>query len=122
MNDTKFEKHVSREFKKLSDFELGHTIVVCTDNYVCNITGEEFYVCGSGKTNDEAAMNCEAPTREESLNHILHDDNPYEIDFDRLREAMDTDRFTMPSGLTKEQMRQHILDCANGLIEPDVVK
>lgn len=39
---------------------------------------------------------------------------------ERMTKAMATPRFTMPHGLSIEEMRQHILDCANGKIEPDV--
>lgn len=39
---------------------------------------------------------------------------------ERMTEAMAAPRFTMPDGLSEEEVHQHILDCANGKIEPDV--
>lgn len=35
------------------------------------------------------------------------------IDIDRMQEALDSESRLMPSGLTKEQMRQWLIDFAN---------
>lgn len=38
---------------------------------------------------------------------------------DRLKQNLEGDTFTMPSGLSREQKRQFIIDCSEGKIAPD---
>lgn len=38
--------------------------------------------------------------------------------FNELNRIAEDDFFEMPSGLSREEKRQFIIDCANGLIEP----
>lgn len=40
----------------------------------------------------------------------------------RLKENLNGDTFTMPQGLTREQKRQFIQDCASGKVQPDSKK
>lgn len=116
-NSSGFQKHVARNVEVLYDAELGVTVFVCTDDYICNVTGEEFWVMGSGRTEAEAIEDCSAPTNTESMNHIVREGNTFEIDFDRLRAAMETESYTMPHGLTREEKRAYIKACANGEVE-----
>lgn len=37
---------------------------------------------------------------------------PVKIDIERMDSALDTEFFTMPTGLNIEQMRQYIIECA----------
>lgn len=37
----------------------------------------------------------------------------------RLKQNLEGDSFTMPTGLTREQKRQFIKDCASGKVQPD---
>lgn len=109
-------EHLSHEIETLCDAELGTVVYVCTDDYVCNVTGDEFYLRASGKTKNDAISNCYPPTFDESIKHIVNNDITYSIDFDRLREAMKTESFTMPPGLSREEKREYIKACADGKI------
>lgn len=120
-NSSGFQTHVNRDIEILYDAELGVSVYVCTDDYICNVTNEEFWVMGSGKTKQEAIDDCSPPTNAESMLHIASDERHHLIDFDRLRSAMDTECYTMPAGFNKDEKRQYIIDCANGLIEPNKV-
>lgn len=39
------------------------------------------------------------------------------INISRLEEALASESFTMPTGLSREEKRQYIKDCANGKIK-----
>ena len=41
---------------------------------------------------------------------------------DRLEKNLNGDSFTIPSGLSREEKRKFIMDCANGKVEPDKKK
>ena len=41
------------------------------------------------------------------------------INIEKMEEAFASEVFTMPTGLTREQKRQYIKDCANGKIKGD---
>lgn len=40
--------------------------------------------------------------------------SPVLIDLDRMKSALAAERFTMPQGLSREEMRQHIIASARG--------
>lgn len=42
-----------------------------------------------------------------------------EEEFQRVKEAIEAPSYTAPDGLTREQWRQWVKDCADGKIEPD---
>ena len=47
------------------------------------------------------------------------DDGNVHIDIERMERALASPRFTVPHGLSDEELRQFILDCAAGKIAPD---
>jgi hypothetical protein len=47
------------------------------------------------------------------------DNEPVHIDRERMERALAGPRFTLPTGLTTEEMMQYITDCAEGKIKPD---
>jgi hypothetical protein len=49
----------------------------------------------------------------------MTDDQPVYFDRERMERALAGPRWTLPQGLTREQRRQYILDCADGKIPPD---
>lgn len=114
---TLLHSHSSRDIKTLHDAELGNTVYVCTNYYTCNMSGDEFYIQAYGPTKDEAIRNCTPPTFDDSVRHFTNNNETYSIDFDRLRAAMETESYTMPHGLTREEKRAYIKACANGEVE-----
>lgn len=43
----------------------------------------------------------------------------FNFDLKRMEECLKGPSYTMPEGLTREQRRQWVNDCASGLIAPD---
>lgn len=110
---TLLHSHESRDIETLCDAELGTVTYTCTNHYLCHVTDRTFCVKAHGSTKDEAIRNCTPPTFDDSVRHFTDNNETYSIDFDRLREAMETESFIMPYGLTREQKRAYIKACAN---------
>lgn len=63
----------------------------------------------------EANMNnqfCHSPVRRNLIKRTQKQDNSVKIDAREMQSAMDTEVFTMPTGLGIEGMRKFIKDCA----------